>query len=606
MANKDRVKAATKRGRKRKFKGNQHTNKNLVVVEEEATVTSTTAAAEDAPAVQNKEKEPDAVPSTPKKTVTQKKVEDIITNTPKQSDLNITGYRLLDVEILSSVFAELPCPECKVNDLKIHEKMVDKKGLASLLFIKCSGRCGYEKEFRTSKQSGKFFDVNTRLVYAMRAIGQGYSSIEKFTALMNLPKPMTSNNYDKTVSSLLHATQEVAEQTMIDAANDLKDGSNDNVADVGISADGAWQRRGYSSLNGTYTVISLKTGKILDCEVMSRYCKCCKHHEKLKKSNPAKYQKWFRIHKKNCRINHVGSAGAMEVTGARRIFARSVQKRGLNYTEYLGDGDSKGFDVVSAEKPDSNLKKLECVGHVQKRVGTRLRNLKKMVKNLGGRGKLTNKLIDKLQNYYGIAVRSNVGNLQGMKKAIHASLFHVASSKTNVWHDHCPRGESSWCRYQADKVTGLETYKPGSGLPMDVIKQIKPIYNDLSRDDLLQKCLHGKTQNQNEAFNALIWERVPKATYVSLKHMQFGTYDAIAHFNIGRKSSCLIMEKLGMVPGRYMTKLCQNINQKRLYFSKQKSTEKARKRRKIIRGLKKANMDAIEETEGVVYEAGAF
>ena len=54
-----------------------------------------------------------------------------------------------------------------------------------------------------------------------------------------------------------------------------------------------------------------------------------------------------------------------------------------------------------------------------------------MVKNLGGRGKLTNKLIDKLQNYYGIAVKSNVGNLQGMKKAINASLFHVASSKTN-------------------------------------------------------------------------------------------------------------------------------------------------------------------------------
>ena len=37
-------------------------------------------------------------------------------------------------------------------------------------------------------------------------------------------------------------------------------------------------------------------------------------------------------------------------------------------------------------------------------------------------------LIDKLQNYYGIAIRANVGNLAGIRKAIHASLMHCASS----------------------------------------------------------------------------------------------------------------------------------------------------------------------------------
>ena len=45
--------------------------------------------------------------------------------------------------------------------------------------------------------------------------------------------------------------------------------------------------------------------------------------------------------------------------------------------------------------------KLECISHVQKRVGNRLRNLQKNVKGLGGRGRLTNNIIDKLQNYYG-------------------------------------------------------------------------------------------------------------------------------------------------------------------------------------------------------------
>ena len=59
-------------------------------------------------------------------------------------------------------------------------------------------------------------------------------------------------------------------------------------------------------------------------------------------------------------------------------------------------------------------------------------------KGLGGKGKFTNAIIDKLQAYYGIAIRSNSNNLSGMKKAIHASLFHVASSSSNNYHDHCP------------------------------------------------------------------------------------------------------------------------------------------------------------------------
>ena len=65
--------------------------------------------------------------------------------------------------------------------------------------------------------------------------------------------------------------------------------------------------------------------------------------------------------------------------------------------------------------------------HVHKRVGNKLRNLKKNVKGLGGRGRLTNNIIDKLQNYYGITIGQNSGDLNAMKSATAASLFHVAS-----------------------------------------------------------------------------------------------------------------------------------------------------------------------------------
>ena len=52
--------------------------------------------------------------------------------------------------------------------------------------------------------------------------------------------------------------------------------------DVGVSVDGTWQRRGFSSNNGVVTAISIDTGKVVDVEIMSKICKGCKQKEHLK------------------------------------------------------------------------------------------------------------------------------------------------------------------------------------------------------------------------------------------------------------------------------------------------------------------------------------
>ncbi|GFU74679.1 uncharacterized protein TNCV_2457461 [Trichonephila clavipes] len=75
--------------------------------------------------------------------------------------------------------------------------------------------------------------------------------------------------------------------------------------------------------------------------------------------------------------NYKGSSGNMEAVGAFRIFERSLIKRDLQYTEYYGDGDSKGFLQVKDIYGENSVTKLECIGHIQKRVGSRLRKLKK-------------------------------------------------------------------------------------------------------------------------------------------------------------------------------------------------------------------------------------
>ena len=71
--------------------------------------------------------------------------------------------------------------------------------------------------------------------------------------------------------------------------------------------------------------------------------------------------------------------------------------------------------VVKANPYDDRypVNKGECLGHNQKRIGTRLRKLKK---EYGGkklsdgktlRGRLGDKEINKLQNYFGIAIHAN-------------------------------------------------------------------------------------------------------------------------------------------------------------------------------------------------------
>ena len=70
----------------------------------------------------------------------------------------------------------------------------------------------------------------------------------------------------------------------------------------------------------------------------------------------------------------------MELTGAVDIFNRSNIKCNPVYKKYLGDGDTSSFnDVFISEtcvKHTITPMKLECIGHVQNRLGTRLCKVK--------------------------------------------------------------------------------------------------------------------------------------------------------------------------------------------------------------------------------------
>ena len=114
------------------------------------------------------------------------------------------------------------------------------------------------------------------------------------------------------------------------------------------------------------------------------------------------------------------------------------------------------------------------------------------------------------------------------------------------------------------------------------------------------------TQNPNESFNSTVWERVTKTVYSGLEIIQLAVYDAVANYNYGRQATLHIFELLSMAPGCYTTRMCHILNMRREYNAAHHNKPATRKRRKVIRGGKKKNIDKLKLTEGVTYELVDF
>ena len=70
--------------------------------------------------------------------------------------------------------------------------------------------------------------------------------------------------------------------------------------------------------------------------------------------------------------------------------------------------------MTAVKQPCARVQTLDCIGHVQKRIGTHLKALRKKEKLTDGKSvkgskhRLTDKAIDKLQCYYGNAIRASI------------------------------------------------------------------------------------------------------------------------------------------------------------------------------------------------------
>ena len=182
-------------------------------------------------------------------------------------------------------------PECVVA-VNIQHMIGQKMGLAQFFAISCT-ECDWRINFCSStditksnnSQGRKSYEVNRRTLVAFRENGLGFNGMKIFCCFMNMQEPMAQTTYDEINSELYNAYVGTAQESIEKAAHEICDlesqklddtASNtdiDSVLDTKVSDDGAWQKRGYSSLNGVVTLIG--NGKCINYEVLSKKHSMC-------------------------------------------------------------------------------------------------------------------------------------------------------------------------------------------------------------------------------------------------------------------------------------------------------------------------------------------
>ena len=473
-------------------------------------------------------------------------------------------------------------------------------------------------------------------MYHSLETGGGYEGLSAFCSIMNMPC-ISKTAYYKQLEIILEAQEYEAQAEMIEAGQKLhqiRQGEHeesediDAVLDTAVSFDGTWAKRGFTSLIGVVFVISVETGEVLDYHVLSKTCQKCTLKKSQCDQDNQTFEEWRMQHVNDgeCDINFTGSSPAMEAEGAVIMWSRSIERHNIRYKWMVSDGDSKAFNAVEEVYDDCKVEKLDCVGHVQKRMGKHLINLKartkgklKDGKSIGGQGRLTESKIKQLQKYYGLAIRQNTLTktnptdeevdiaVYAMKKNIIATLTHnVLSDDLASQHLYCPTGEDSWCKWQQDLATGTATYKVQNCLPNVFLEVLRPFFMTLSDSKLLRRCVQGTTQNPNECINSLVWVRCPKHKFHSTKVVRFAVASAVCHFHGGAVSREKVMARLSIPGGVYTRQASNTKDRKRVAKADLQASKKHKKHREGERLRRTRREEALQEAEGVTYEAGGF
>jgi len=163
------------------------------------------------------------------------------------------GYHLVNfVAVFAAISTAVVCKACH-SEVQFTE--TSKRGLGFKIVVSCD-KCE-KKYIPNSPYVDKGYEINRRLILAMRLLGIGLQGIKKFCAFMELPSPVVHSVYDSIIKHISNAAEVVCKQSLSRAANEEKriSAENGEKKGIAISGDGSWQKRGFTSLYGLVSLI---------------------------------------------------------------------------------------------------------------------------------------------------------------------------------------------------------------------------------------------------------------------------------------------------------------------------------------------------------------
>ncbi|XP_044579116.1 uncharacterized protein LOC123261532 [Cotesia glomerata] len=198
-------------------------------------------------------------------------------------------FRIINfITVFTAISALVKCKKCDGN---IEFLTASTRGLGFKIVVSCNN-CDSEY-IPSCSFIGHSYEINRRFIFVMRILGIGYEGLCKFCGLMNMPSFLDKATHTILLKHILDCGKTVAEALMKKAMNQEKEttSENENKNDLTVSGDGTWQKRGFTSSFGVSSIIGYYTGKILDINIKSAYCKLCEYWKK--KRNTVEFEEWY-------------------------------------------------------------------------------------------------------------------------------------------------------------------------------------------------------------------------------------------------------------------------------------------------------------------------
>ncbi|GFY12740.1 uncharacterized protein TNCV_4283981, partial [Trichonephila clavipes] len=173
---------------------------------------------------------------------------------PSTSSQPEASYIFTHKAVFSELLQKVPCKYCTNCTLVI--KQHHSMGYSTKMELLCeSCHESYGSVFSSFQEEAKnSHDINSKLVSAFLSIGRGYAALETFSFVLNMPtkdrKTFAKCMHNLSVKNkevekkMLEMSRQAAREAHVKVDVSLR---NQEIIDVSVSYDGAWQKRGHTS-----------------------------------------------------------------------------------------------------------------------------------------------------------------------------------------------------------------------------------------------------------------------------------------------------------------------------------------------------------------------